>query len=215
MKILNTIFVAFLLANIAGCAALEPRSIYDNSGLSSGNSMGILEKDAPRCIESWANRNNYYVDVDNKCLAERYPACSGMGYEMDMKCIINIARPRQEAIEIAIKEDKARKEQQEKELAEKLRTDQIAYQNSPVGMSALKEAEALAEQAETECRFFLKDLERKTHFRAINTVLTKPLSEQSGTVICIYQGEMPGIYGNTLTQIEITGNARNKLYEYR
>lgn len=215
MKILDAFFITLLLVGISGCAALEPRSIYDNSGLSSGKSMGILEKDAPQCIQSWANRNNYYVDVDNKCLATKYPTCSGMGYEMDMRCIISIAKPRQETIERIAQEEKAWKEQQEKELAEKIRADQIAHQNSRAGISARNAAKAMAEPAKAECNSFLKDLERKTHFRAVNIVLAKPLSEQFGTVICIYQGEMPGVYGNTFTQIEIIGNTRNKTYEYR
>lgn len=180
MKTLNALSMVSLLAGIAGCSALDQRSIYGNSGLSDGESMGILEKDAPQCIHSWANRNDYYLDIDNACLATKYPACSGIGYSMDMRCIINIARPRQKAIERNAQDEKTRKEQHGKEVAEKTRANQVLYQNSPEGISAIKAANVLADKARAACGYFLIDMEQKTNFKATNIVLAKSISEQLG-----------------------------------
>lgn len=215
MKIFNALSIVSLLAGIVGCSSLDQRSIYDNSGLSSGTSMGILEKDAPQCVHSWANRNNYYLDVDNACLATKYPTCSGIGYSMDMKCIIGFAEPRQKAIERNAQEEKNRKEQHLKEIAKKIKDNELLYQNSPEGIYAIKEASILADKSRSACSYFLIDMEKKTNFKAVNIILAKFISEQLGIVICIYQGEILGVHGNIFTQIELTGNTKNNSYQYR
>ncbi|WP_411166694.1 hypothetical protein Aeroheme_00721 [Aeromonas sp. DSM 116730] len=105
-------------------------------------------------------------------------------------------------------DDKLRAEQN------KIDQEKAIVQNNDPDYIKQQEAEKKKQKKyDNVCWSFYKDMARTTTFTAKQVTLARPM--YTGAFLCVAQGTLKTPHGNVFSQVELTGNPSNGVYEYK
>ncbi len=228
---INISTIALLM--LAGCVVVkfEPLELSDSN-------WEFISEYPPECMESkllsciekinpaWKCKDRDKITntgpIIKECVAEVYPQCyNSERNTIIQSCIKNLADQREKDIQefnIKLQKEKEAKEKEKaaveyKKLLEKERA-QAEYEKTPEGMAKRKAWEDSYRKAGAACVYFLNDLVNTTNFIK-GKIINEPVLIMSTVVSCVYSGYVSEVYGERPVVIQLKGNIKTGVYEYR